>query len=672
MKFAFIIFKYFPYGGVQRDMLRIAQDCVALGHQVTIYTGEWQGEQPSNMQVKLLRPQGWFNHQKQQNLIKAIHAQIGQEAFDLVVGFNRMSGLDVYFAADSCFVAKAHQDKPWWYRFTPRYRWFANAESAIFHVDSPTHILTLTQAEQATFQQWYGTPDERFHLIPPFLSSQRFGDALAISTQARQAIRQQVRAMFGIQPNDKLLLLVGSGFKTKGADRMVEAIYALPQALREQVRAMIIGQDAGQGLQKQIRALGLSAQIQVLPGRDDIPQLMLAADVMVHPARRELAGHVLLEAMACGLPVLTTDKCGYAPHIQQANAGKVLSSPFSQQALDQSLQTLLTRDTEIFQLAGMAYVQQLMQANPGQAEARVLVQLAQLAEKCNKKAELALAIVTASTSSTLWVSASHRSNLQHLQFQDFMALCGHTARATANRRTMRVSIAGKSYFVKQHEGVGWGEIFKNWTSFKRPILGAMTEVRAIHALTQIGIPTTPLVAFGQQGWNPARLRSFLMTEDLGDIISLEELCADWHQQPPTETFKKQLIVAVAKLAAKLHGEGLCHRDFYLCHFVIRESSLASQTMELILIDLHRMLMGQSSHGTAVMKDIAGLYFSAMDCGLNEQDIALFKAHYLPQSEAFWAQVCKRSHRLYAKFNSDKFQQRIQQEQQTIRQQAVDQ
>lgn len=672
MKFAFIIFKYFPYGGVQRDMLRIAQDCVALGHQVTIYTGEWQGEQPTNLQVKLLRPQGWFNHQKQQNLIQAIHAQIAEEAYDLVVGFNRMAGLEVYFAADSCFVAKAHQDKPWWYRFTPRYRWFANGEHAIFHADSPTHILTLTQAEQATFQQWYGTPDERFHLIPPFLSSQRFAAALAISTQAREAIRQQVRAMFGFQPNDKLLLLVGSGFKTKGADRMVEAIHALPNALREQVKALIIGQDAGQGLQQQIRALGLSAQIQVLPGRDDIPQLMLAADVMVHPARRELAGHVLLEAMACGLPVLTTDKCGYATHIQQANAGIVLPSPYSQQALDRALQTLLNRNAEAFQHAGMAYVQQLMQANPGQAEAKVLVQLAQVAKKGNKKTGLVLANVSTSTSSTLWVSATHRPQLQHLQFEDFMALRGHTVRAMANRRTMRVSIAEKSYFVKQHEGVGWGELVKNLMSFKHPIIGAMTEVNAIRALNALGIPTTAIAAYGQQGSNPAKARSFLLTEDLGDILSIEDICKDWPTTPPSSELKQKLIIATAQLASKLHGAGLCHRDFYLCHLAFYPADLSRASLNLILLDLHRVLQHQPTDGTAVMKDIAGLYFSAMDCGLTEQDIALFKAHYLPQKEAFWAQVCKRSHRLYAKFNSDKFQQRIQQEQQTIRQQVVDQ
>lgn len=671
MKFAFIIFKYFPYGGVQRDMLRIAQDCVALGHSVTILTGEWQGVMPADIQVELFARQGWLNHQKQHHLIVAIQRHIQHVPFDLVVGFNRMPGLDVYFAADSCFVAKAHQDKPWWYRLTPRYRWFANTEAAVFNAEQRTHILTLTQAEQATFQQWYATPDSRFHLIPPFLSAERFAKATQQTDAGRDAIRQQVRAIFGFQPDDYILLLVGSGFKTKGADRMVLAMSRLTASQRAQTRALIIGQDNGRQLRRQLDTLGLTPQVTILRGSDDIPLMMQAADVLVHPARRELAGHVLLEAMACGLPVLTTDQCGYALHVQQANAGLVLPSPFEQEALDRALAYLLTSETATYRQAGMVYAQTLMQENPGGAEARIIHQLGLSIPKPELVDEDNGGPSFSSHHSDVMVSDAHRLALKDLSFSDVMSLQGDVARATANRNTVRVTIAGHGYFVKQHEGVGWREIFKNLVSLKWPILGAMTEVKAIQALNKIGIPTTPLVAYGQRGWNPARLQSFVMTEDLGDIVSLEEVCADWEKQPPDKAFRHAVIVEVAKMAAKLHGAGLCHRDFYLCHFVLHKQALATGQWQLILIDLHRMRMHHKADGQAVMRDIAGLYFSAMDCGLNKDDIALFKRHYSPQSARFWAQVCRRAKRLYTKFNSAKFQQRIQQEQHAIRARVVD-
>jgi hypothetical protein len=119
-----------------------------------------------------------------------------------------------------------------------------------------------------------------------------------------------------------------------------------------------------------------------------------------------------------------------------------------------------------------------------------------------------------------------------------------------------------------------------------------------------------------------------------------------------------LIKAVAELAAKLHGAGMAHRDFYLCHIAFKKEALADDEVKLYLVDLHRMLLNQSSQGGAVMKDIAGLYFSAMDCGLNPDDYTLFKQYYLPRSDKFWLQVETRAKKLYAKYNSEKFQKRL--------------
>jgi heptose I phosphotransferase len=248
-------------------------------------------------------------------------------------------------------------------------------------------------------------------------------------------------------------------------------------------------------------------------------------------------------------------------------------------------------------------------------------------------------------------------------FEDVMHMDGKVFRNVAGRKTIQVNLAGKSYFIKQHFGVGWREIFKNLISLKKPILGAMTEVNAIQRLTEIGIPTTPLAAYGQQGCSPASIRSFIITEDLVDIVSLEDICASWQNNerqiiPPSEQFKQKLMKALAELASKLHGAGLCHRDFYLCHIVLKKQDLENETLNLHLIDLHRMLQGQQPNNSAVMKDVAGLFFSAMQVGWSAEDLALFKQHYLTQSDAFWAQVETRAQTLLTKFNSEKFQSRL--------------
>ncbi len=252
-------------------------------------------------------------------------------------------------------------------------------------------------------------------------------------------------------------------------------------------------------------------------------------------------------------------------------------------------------------------------------------------------------------------------------FEAMMRLSGKAFRDVPGRKTMRITLntankgvgaAEKSYFIKQHFGVGWGEVFKNLLSLKLPILGAMTEVRAIQKLSEIGIATTPLVAYGQRGCNPATMQSFVLTEDLGDIVSLEEMLMDSQSYPMPEDSKRLMLTAVADIASKLHSAGLCHRDFYLCHFVLSRQNALANHYNLHLIDLHRMLQSQSPNGNAVMKDIAGLYFSMLQNGLDAKDLNLFKQNYLPQTAAFWARVETRANKLVAKFNSEKFQAKL--------------
>jgi heptose I phosphotransferase len=243
-------------------------------------------------------------------------------------------------------------------------------------------------------------------------------------------------------------------------------------------------------------------------------------------------------------------------------------------------------------------------------------------------------------------------------FEKAMQLQGRVFRDVLGRKTMQVQVGGSSYFIKQHFGVGWGEIFKNLITLKKPILGAMTEVSAIQKLDEIGIATTPLVAYGQRGCNPASMHSFVITEDLGDIVSLEEMLLDRQSYPMAEDSKRLMLTAVADIASRLHSAGLCHRDFYLCHFVLSRQNALANRYDLHLIDLHRMLQNQSSNGDTVMKDIAGLYFSMLQNGLNVQDLSIFKQQYLPQTADFWSKVEVRANKLFTKFNSTKFQQRL--------------
>ncbi|MCJ7773678.1 MAG: glycosyltransferase, partial [Desulfobacterales bacterium] len=89
---------------------------------------------------------------------------------------------------------------------------------------------------------------------------------------------------------------------------------------------------------------GVSDQVIFLGGRTDIPRFLAISDILLHPARIENTGTVLIEAMASGLSVLATDICGYGVHILKADAGKLIPSPFQQEILNRMLADMLTSD----------------------------------------------------------------------------------------------------------------------------------------------------------------------------------------------------------------------------------------------------------------------------------------------------------------------------------------
>jgi UDP-glucose:(heptosyl)LPS alpha-1,3-glucosyltransferase len=378
LRFAFLIFKVFPYGGVQRDMLRIAHDCVAAGHEVTIYTGEWRGDMPdARIQVEILPSSGWLNHQRHQSLIDAMQQSLQKNPTDLVVGFNRMAGLDVYYAADPCYIERAHEERSWLYRHFPfvrgRYRFFAAAEKAVMDAAAYCQILLLTEKEKYSFQQWYETPNSRFHLLPPSIPLEKFAN------KNRQQCREYVREQFGLPQDANVVLTVGSAFVRKGVDRAIDAIAALPEDLKIKTWLIAIGEyESNSNMQVYCEKRGIAHRCIQAGGRADVADLMVGADVFAHPARSELAGIVLIEAMTAGLPVLVTEVCGYAPRIAEANAGIVLPSPYSQADMNHGLMMMLEQAKQVsWRASGQAYVKHIKDTSSPTAEADYIISYAQ-------------------------------------------------------------------------------------------------------------------------------------------------------------------------------------------------------------------------------------------------------------------------------------------------------
>ncbi len=175
---------------------------------------------------------------------------------------------------------------------------------------------------------------------------------------ARESSRQELRREFGLGEHDLVVLQIGSGFVVKGVDRSLRAIAALPLAVRERVSYFIVGQDKTARFERLAVQLGIASQCRFLGGRDDVPRFLFGSDLLLHPAYSESAGYVLLEATIAGLPVLTTDTCGYAFHITRAGSGEVCASPFQQEDLNARLLHMLTSgDRDSWRSNGIRYGQ---------------------------------------------------------------------------------------------------------------------------------------------------------------------------------------------------------------------------------------------------------------------------------------------------------------------------
>jgi heptose I phosphotransferase len=233
------------------------------------------------------------------------------------------------------------------------------------------------------------------------------------------------------------------------------------------------------------------------------------------------------------------------------------------------------------------------------------------------------------------------------------ALDGEVFREVARRKTMKVEIAGRAFFVKLHHGVGWWEIVKNWLVLKRPVLGARNEFEACRHLEKMNIVAPRVAAFGESDGLPATRFSFILCDALDDYEDLEELTKRWFDAPPSALETRHWVMAVAQFARRFHAAGVVHRDFYLCHLLARRDD---PNAPLGVLDLHRALIFDEVPERWRLRDLAALLFSTLDLGINRRAWLRFVRVYtgrplrevFAEEGEFWQAVYRRACDLYEK------------------------
>ncbi len=326
MRLAFAIMKLFPGGGLQRDCVEIARYCRRRGHQVVIFTSfKDESDFADDLPVAVLPIRQGTNHRMLEEFSASFRWAAALQRFDVLVGFDKLTRLDVLYCADPSVYFRMMQER---FRFLmPRYRAYLALERATFGPDRNTKVLMLSHKQLDQYRNAWRTPPERLSLLPPTISRER-----RHPEHRRNGVRAAVRTEFGFTRRDWVWIAIGVQPHTKGLDRAIRALREFPSASLLIVGLAETSTRAARVLAARAERLGLADRVSFLGHREDIPELMAAADLLVHPARHDTTGTVILEAVVNGLPVVTTSVCGYSQHVDAAEAGIVIGEPFGYRA----------------------------------------------------------------------------------------------------------------------------------------------------------------------------------------------------------------------------------------------------------------------------------------------------------------------------------------------------
>jgi UDP-glucose:(heptosyl)LPS alpha-1,3-glucosyltransferase len=210
--------------------------------------------------------------------------------------------------------------------FNPLHRVVNRIESRIFLGKSDRIFVVLSHQGRRQIQRFYPVPDERFVVIPPGLDTSRFPSA------GRSARRAEARSRLGVEAEAPVLLHVGSGFRIKALDVTIRCLAKLPPPADRAV-LLVAGKGNPRPYKDLARELDVAGRVQFLGPVSDPAGLYDAADLFVLPTLFDTFGVVVLEAMACGLPVVVGSGAGAAELVEERDCGRVVSSPVSPEEL---------------------------------------------------------------------------------------------------------------------------------------------------------------------------------------------------------------------------------------------------------------------------------------------------------------------------------------------------
>ena len=307
MRLGIVRQRYTPFGGAERFVERAIDALVARGVHVRVYTRKWPQERKGSIEPVICNPFHIGSLWRDASFAAAVRAALARDRPDIVQSHERIAGCDIFRAGDGVHRVWLEERLRTGGRVerariaaNPYHRYVLDAEARMFASPSLKAVICISQMVKDDVQRHFTLPDDRLHVIYNAVDPREFSPAVQVN-------RAATRAELGLADADVAFLSVGSGYARKGVATAIRALARLPRT----ARLVVVGKDKSPARYRRLaQRAGVADRVVFAGPRTDPRPFLGAADAFVLPTLYDPLSNAVLEALACGLPVVTSTRCG--------------------------------------------------------------------------------------------------------------------------------------------------------------------------------------------------------------------------------------------------------------------------------------------------------------------------------------------------------------------------
>ena len=322
LNIALIRASYNPFGGAEKFVASAVDALADTGAKLTIITRKWpEDARNTGVSKHIINPTYFTSVGRERSFAQGVAQHLATANYDLVQSHERIVGCDVYRAGDGVHAMwlqhRARTQSAFaraGVKFNPLHRYLLATERAMFESPQLQRVICNSDMVRREILANFNIPAEKLTLIYSGVDTAKYSPSL------REQHRTALRKTLQIPEDARVCLLVGSGFARKGVRALLQALATLPANFY----GVVVGADKQRARYERLsHELQIANRVRFVGGVDDVRPYYGAADLLVLPTLYDPFPNVCLEAMASGLPVITSTTSGAAELIKAGENGYV-------------------------------------------------------------------------------------------------------------------------------------------------------------------------------------------------------------------------------------------------------------------------------------------------------------------------------------------------------------